>query len=83
MRNADLARNTIATHLRVIRTFLNLCQREGTDDAEGDTLGDATPDARVAVDAAVVATLNHDPDLQKRANLIPSRILIDKEVFIR
>ena len=29
MRGADLAHNTIATYLRVIRTFLNWCQREG------------------------------------------------------
>ena len=29
MRDAELAHNTIATYLRVVRTFLNWCQREG------------------------------------------------------
>ena len=31
---------------------------------------------------AVLATLNHDPDPAKRANLIPSRIVIGKNVWL-
>ena len=31
---------------------------------------------------AVLATLNHDPDPKKRANLIPSRIVIGRDVWL-
>jgi acetyltransferase-like isoleucine patch superfamily enzyme len=30
----------------------------------------------------VLATLNHDPDPAKRANLIPSRIVIGRDVWL-